>query len=145
MEEDGHGKRVSSSAVSSRLSAKAQPFRLNRFTAQPTWTSSLTSVDPCDSLIKSLSNVNLEEDPLPSASNFGLDSLQGSWFGQHSDSLACTNYAYETLLEQGNFFASIVNVCKIEFLLALENLKVNKLMNDFNSFFILQHFIVFFK
>ncbi|XP_062029971.1 uncharacterized protein LOC133745828 isoform X2 [Rosa rugosa] len=103
MEEDGHGKRVSSSAVSSRLSAKAQPFRLNRFTAQPTWTSSLTSVDPCDSLIKSLSNVNLEEDPLPSASNFGLDSLQGSWFGQHSDSdsLACTNYAYETLLEQG--------------------------------------------
>ncbi|XP_024174492.1 uncharacterized protein LOC112180203 isoform X3 [Rosa chinensis] len=101
MEEDGHGKRVSSSAVSSRLSAKAQPFRLNRFTAQPTWTSSLTSVDPCDSLIKSLSNVNLEEDPLPSALNFGLDSLQGSWFGQHSDSLACTNYAYETLLEQG--------------------------------------------
>nr|XP_011470871.1 PREDICTED: uncharacterized protein LOC101295876 isoform X2 [Fragaria vesca subsp. vesca] len=90
MEEDGHGKRVSS-----RLSAKAPPFRLNRFTAQPTWTSSLTSPDPCDSLLKSLSNVNLEEDPLPSASNFGFDSLQGSSFGRHEASLACNNYAYE--------------------------------------------------
>lgn len=107
MEEADHGKRISSSAVSSRLSAKAQPFTLNRFTAQPTWTSSLTSADPCDSLLKSLSSLNLEGDPLSPASNFGLDSS----FGHDNASLACTNYAssaYETLLEQGNFFASII-------------------------------------
>jgi hypothetical protein len=112
MEEADHGKRISSSAVSSRLSAKAQPFTLNRFTAQPTWTSSLTSVDPCDSLLESLSSINLEGDPLSSASNFGLDSS----FGHHKASLACTNYAssaYETLLEQGNFFSSILMYIKL--------------------------------
>ncbi|KAK9926452.1 hypothetical protein M0R45_023684 [Rubus argutus] len=101
MEEAGNGKRNSSSPVSSRLSAKAEPFTLNRFAAQPTWTSSLTSVDPCDSLLKSLSSINLEGDPLSSSvSNFGLDSS----FGHHKASLACTNYAssaYETSLEQG--------------------------------------------
>ncbi|PQP94696.1 hypothetical protein Pyn_15801 [Prunus yedoensis var. nudiflora] len=57
MEGDGHGKRASSSVVQSRLSPAAQPFSY-----QPSW-SSLTSADPCASMLKPVSDINLESDP----------------------------------------------------------------------------------
>lgn len=146
MEGDGHGKRASSSVVQSRLSPAAQPFSLNPFSYQPSW-SSLTSADPCASMLKPVSDINLESDPfstdpysflefdfpqypssnaasdlgfMPSASKESLTNYtELSSFGHSQASFSSdknASLAYETLLEQGNFRCLGYYAYEIEFL-----------------------------
>lgn len=81
MEGDDHGRRASSSAKPSRLSPLAEPFSSNRSNTALPPLHTLTSVDPCASMPKLLSGINLEDDPFQLASVFSHDPFD---FGENS-------------------------------------------------------------
>ncbi|XP_009360221.1 uncharacterized protein LOC103950723 isoform X2 [Pyrus x bretschneideri] len=81
MEGDDHGRRASSAAKPSRLSPLAEPFSSNRSNTALPPLHTLTSVDPCASMPKLLSGINLEDDPFQLASVFSHDLLD---FGENS-------------------------------------------------------------
>ncbi|XP_048445360.1 uncharacterized protein LOC103950723 isoform X6 [Pyrus x bretschneideri] len=106
MEGDDHGRRASSAAKPSRLSPLAEPFSSNRSNTALPPLHTLTSVDPCASMPKLLSGINLEDDPFQLASVFSHDLLdfEHSSFGHSQASLSSNKsaaLAYETLLELG--------------------------------------------
>ncbi|ONI07675.1 hypothetical protein PRUPE_5G135100 [Prunus persica] len=93
MEGDVHGKRASSSVVQSRLSPAAQPFSLNPFSHQPSW-SSLTSADPCASMLKPVSDINLEDDPFSTAPYSFLEFVEDSHFPQYPSANAASDLGF---------------------------------------------------
>ncbi|XP_008239255.1 PREDICTED: uncharacterized protein LOC103337863 [Prunus mume] len=93
MEGDVHGKRASSSVVQSRLSPAAQPFSLNTFSHQPSW-SSLISADPCASMLKPVSDINLEDDPFSTAPYSFLEFVEDSHFLQYPSANAASDLGF---------------------------------------------------
>ena len=94
MEGDDHGRRASSSAKPSRLSPLAEPFSLNRSNTALPPLHTLTSVDPCASMPKLLSGINLEDDPFSTAPYSFLEFVEDSHIPQYPSANAASDLGF---------------------------------------------------